>query len=80
MPLKEVKKYIAKNGHLPNVPSAKEIEENGVDLGETAKITMEKVEELTLHLIKQQELLEEQQHLLKQQQEEIEQLKAELKK
>ncbi|MEX1193191.1 MAG: hypothetical protein WEA99_14570, partial [Brumimicrobium sp.] len=80
MPLNKVKAFIAQNGHLPNVPSAEEVEENGVDLGETAKITMEKVEELTLYLIEQQELLEKQQELLKQQQKEIEQLKAELKK
>lgn len=80
MPLNKVKLFIAQNGHLPNVPSAQEVDENGVDLGETAKITMEKVEELTLYLIEQQELLETQQELLKQQQEEIEKLKAELKK
>ncbi|MBK9764641.1 MAG: hypothetical protein IPO87_15150 [Flavobacteriales bacterium] len=51
MPLPEVKQYIAANGHLPNVPSACEVEENGIGLGELNKILLEKVEELTLHLI-----------------------------
>ena len=56
------------------MPSAKEVEENGVDLGETAKITMEKVEELTLYVIQQQELIEKQQQLLEKQQAQIERL------
>ncbi len=51
MPLKEVEKYIENNGHLPNVPSAKEVQENGLSLGEMNKILLEKIEELTLHLI-----------------------------
>lgn len=51
MPLAEVSQYIAINGHLPNVPSACEVEENGLGLGELNKILLEKVEELTLHLI-----------------------------
>ncbi|HMQ77858.1 MAG TPA: hypothetical protein PKE21_17235 [Flavobacteriales bacterium] len=51
MPLAEVERYIAANGHLPNVPSACEVEENGLGLGELNKILLEKVEELTLHLI-----------------------------
>jgi hypothetical protein len=54
---------------LPNVPSAEEVEADGVNLGKTARITMEKVEELTLYMIEQQEQLEEQKELLKQQQE-----------
>lgn len=51
--LKEVEGYIAKNGHLKNVPSAKEIVENGLKLGEMIKIQQEKIEELTLYLIQQ---------------------------
>lgn len=69
MPLNKVKEFIKENGHLPNVPTAAEIETDGVNLGETARITMEKVEELTLYVIEQQEQLEEQKELLKQQQE-----------
>ncbi|GLU55839.1 hypothetical protein [Dyadobacter frigoris] len=52
--------YILRNGHLPNVPSAKEVEKQGLSLGEIAKVQQEKIEELTLYLIKQNKQLEEQ--------------------
>ena len=51
MPLREVAHYIDANGHLPNVPSECEVEEHGVGLGDLNKILLEKVEELTLHMI-----------------------------
>lgn len=57
--LKEVESYINKNGHLPNVPSAKEITDNGLKLGEMSKIQQEKIEELTLYLIQQNKEIEE---------------------
>ena len=60
MTLEEVEAYIQEHGHLPNVPSACEVEENGLGLGEMNKILLEKVEELTLHLIEQQKRLDEQ--------------------
>ena len=56
-PLIEVEKFIKLNGHLPNVPSAKTIESEGVKLGEMNKLLMEKVEELTLYLIEQNKKL-----------------------
>ena len=59
MPLNEVETFIKQNGHLPNVQPAIEIEEEGVDLGETNRVLMEKVEELTLYLIEQQKVLEQ---------------------
>ncbi|WP_278009089.1 hypothetical protein [Flavobacterium gyeonganense] len=59
-PLAKVEEYITQNGHLPNVPSAKEITEKGLELGEMAKIQQEKIEELTLYLIQQNKQLEEQ--------------------
>lgn len=49
--LEETENYINKNGHLPNIPSALEVEKNGVNLGEINKKLLEKIEELTLHLI-----------------------------
>jgi len=49
--LRETERFILENGHLPNVPDAYQIESNGLDLGEMQKIQMEKIEELTLHLI-----------------------------
>lgn len=51
MSLEETEKFIEDNGHLPNVPSAVEVESQGLNLAETDKILMEKTEELTLHLI-----------------------------
>jgi len=78
MPLNEVKSFIDKNGHLPSVLSAKEIEINGLNLGEAAKTSMEKIEELTLYLIEindkvenQEVILNEQSRLLEQQKETI---------
>ncbi len=59
LPLSEVKQFIEINRHLPNVPSATEVAGNGVDVFEMNKILLEKVEELTLHLIKMEERLKE---------------------
>jgi hypothetical protein len=49
--LAEVEEYIKVNRHLPNVPSAKEVEKEGLDVGEMNKRLLQKVEELTLYLI-----------------------------
>lgn len=51
MPLNELEKLINKNKHLPNIPSAVEVESNGIQLGEMNKKLIEKVEELTLYII-----------------------------
>ncbi|MBC8172283.1 MAG: hypothetical protein H7X71_00130, partial [Chitinophagales bacterium] len=51
MNLYELEKSIQKNNHLPNIPSAKEIETNGIAVGEMQKMMMEKIEELTLYII-----------------------------
>ncbi|MFN8346791.1 MAG: hypothetical protein U0X91_17455 [Spirosomataceae bacterium] len=50
-PLDEVEKFIKANNHLPNVPSADEMAENGIDVTKTSAKLMEKIEELTLYLI-----------------------------
>jgi len=57
-PLNEVEKYISENNRLENFPSAKEIEEKGLSLGEITKIQQEKIEELTLYLIQQNKEIE----------------------
>lgn len=49
--LDELETYISVNGHLPNIPSAKEVEEKGFDVGEMNSKLLEKIEELTLHMI-----------------------------
>jgi len=56
--LAEVKTYIDKNHHLPDVPSAADVEKNGVNLGEMNKILLQKVEELTLYLMEQKQEME----------------------
>lgn len=43
--------YIRANKHLPDMPTAKDIEANGLELGEMVKMQQKKIEELTLHLI-----------------------------
>lgn len=70
--LKEVETQIKEKGHLRNVPSAKEIKENGIELGEMSKIQQEKIEELTLYLIEQNKVNQAQNK-------EISELKAMLK-
>ena len=49
--LEEVESFIGENGHLPDVPSAEEVEEEGIDLGEMDAILLKKIEELTLYMI-----------------------------
>jgi hypothetical protein len=50
-PLDTLKAYLAQHKHLPEVPSAKEMEKDGVKVGEMEMILLKKIEELTLHLI-----------------------------
>jgi hypothetical protein len=60
--LEEVEEYISQYKHLPEVPSAEEIQEEGINVGEMNMILLRKVEELTLYLIetqKKNEALEE---------------------
>jgi len=52
--LEEVEKHIKEKGHLINIPSAKEVNDNGIQLGEMNKLLLEKIEELTLYIIKQE--------------------------
>lgn len=56
--LEEVEQFINENGHLPNIPSAKEVAENGIELRQMATLQQEKIEELTLYLIQQNKELQ----------------------
>lgn len=49
--LTEVEDFIKKNDHLPGIPSAKDLETNGLNIGDMQKLQMEKIEELTLYII-----------------------------
>lgn len=52
--LNEVENYITTNKHLPDVPSAKEVSENGIDVASMDATLLRKIEELTLYVIEQQ--------------------------
>ena len=71
MSLSEVESYISQNNHLPNIPSEKEVLENGVDLGEMQTLQQQKIEELTLYTIAQEKKIESQEKLIKEQEERL---------
>lgn len=52
--LEEVQQFINEFGHLPNIPSAKEMETDGVKLKEMNMKLLEKIEELTLYILEQE--------------------------
>jgi hypothetical protein len=52
-PLSEVEQYIKQYHHLPEVPSAEEVEKNGLDVGDNQAILLKKIEELTMYMIEQ---------------------------
>ncbi|TKC05243.1 hypothetical protein [Pedobacter frigoris] len=49
--LQETEKHIKEKGHLPGIPSASDVKANGIDLGDMNAKLLQKIEELTLHLI-----------------------------
>ncbi len=53
-PLSEVEQHIKADKHLPGIPSAQEVAEHGVSVGDMESKLLAKVEELTLHLIAQE--------------------------
>lgn len=58
LPLNETEKYITDNGHLPGIPSADEVKNNSIALGELNAGLLRKIEELTLHLIEKDKQIE----------------------
>lgn len=57
--LEETEAYIKENKHLPNIPAAAVVEKEGFALGDMQKKMLEKIEELTLHLIEANKALKE---------------------
>jgi hypothetical protein len=53
--LVEIHEFINNNHHLPGIPSAAEVQTNGLDVGKNQTALMQKVEELTLYMIKHDE-------------------------
>jgi len=70
--LEEVEQFVEENNHLPDIPSAKQMEEEGVGLAQMNKLLLQKVEELTLYAISQE-------FKLKKKDEEIKELRNEAK-
>lgn len=77
-PLSEVESFVRDHGHLPEIPSASQVKEEGVGLVEMQVKLLKKIEELTLYAIDQQRLLESQSRVMEQQQERLEMLEKAL--
>ena len=59
MSLTELEAYVNEHHHLPDVPSAEEVEEQGIGLGEMNAILLQKVEEMTLRMIEMEKRIHE---------------------
>jgi Small-conductance mechanosensitive channel len=82
MPLHKVEQYVKTNSHLPDVPSATEIKDKGLSMGEMQNKLLQKIEELTLYAIEQNkkiQQLEKQNQQIAQQNQRIEQLENQLR-
>lgn len=53
IPLAELEEFVKINSHLPEIPSADEVEQNGLSIGEMQNKLLQKIEELTLYVIDQ---------------------------
>ena len=73
--LEEIQKHIKEKGHLPNIPSAKEVEVNGVELGKMDRLLLEKIEQMMLHVIRLNELFKQQKEINNELKKELETLK-----
>jgi hypothetical protein len=71
MSLHELESYIKEHKHLPNIISAEEVKENGINVGNLGHSLLEKLEELTLHVIRQQKHIEAQQKTIEELQNKI---------
>jgi hypothetical protein len=78
--LAEIKDYIAKNHHLPEIPSAVQMEKEGINVGDMNIKLLKKVEELTLYLIEKDQQLIEQKKVNQSLQEQINQLAKKINK
>lgn len=59
MPLADLKAYVAKYKHLPDVPTSSQVQQNGLDVAAMQEILLRKIEELTLYIIEQDEYIRE---------------------
>ncbi|AXT52564.1 hypothetical protein D1818_17635 [Aquimarina sp. BL5] len=80
MPIETVANYVAKNKHLPNIPSEKEMVASGMDMRMISLKLVEKVEELTLYTIQQEEKLKAQNDIIQALSKRLEQLENNVSK
>jgi hypothetical protein len=78
-PLPVVEKYIAAHHHLPDVASADQMKEQGLDVGDNQTVLLKKIEELTLYAIQQQHQIETQNKEMKTLRTEMEIIKKSIK-
>ena len=78
MSLDDVHAYVMKERHLPDVPSEATIRAEGLNVTKTQMLLLQKIEELTLYTIQQQEQLEAQQELSAKQAKRIQRLETKL--
>jgi hypothetical protein len=57
--LAEIERYVKANKHLPDVVSADQVQQKGVDLGENQAVLLRKIEELTLYVIQQEKEIQQ---------------------
>ncbi len=58
-PIKELDMYIQKNRHLPDIPSEKDVKENGFNMAQMDGLLLKKIEELTLYILQQQKEIDQ---------------------
>jgi hypothetical protein len=75
LPLSAVEGFINLNQHLPDVPSADEMQSKGINVNEMQMLLLRKIEELTLHVIRQEKMLKKQEDALNNNKKESEILK-----
>lgn len=76
--LEEVEKFVSENKHLPEIPSAKTMEKEGISMGEMQMKLLQKIEELTLYLIQKDKQIDVLQDGLKTQADELKKQKEEI--
>lgn len=69
-PLSDVKTFIQENKHLPEIKSAQEMQQNGVGVNELQTQLLQKIEELTLYILQQEEVIDDLNHRIKKLEEE----------
>ncbi len=75
--LREVENFIKTNKHLPDIPSAAAMEEQGVNLAEMNKLLLLKIEELTLYAVQKEKEIQALKEKDKRQEEKVEEVRRE---